>query len=639
MRSKTREITLLLLVGIGVGLFLGRDYGLSWDEHFHKVYAEDTLETFLGQRAPGDTLMDLRFYGPAFSVPWLILRNLLAELVPGLSSADAGHIVYWLAFLPAPLLIYVLGLRHVGRTAALAGALLFASQPLIFGHAFVNPKDTPFMTAFLVAVWAGFLASDEIVRGETRPSLRGLLREGGESLRGLMTAWRDAALRVKIPLGILWFALLLTALDLTVIHGGLNRLSRFIQEAYEGQAIGPLQALFDMAAQDAWKTPMAVYLEKAKQFYLWARFPFLVGGVALAACLSCRLLGVRTSLGWLHRTRIGWLWVLAAFALGVCSAIRVFGAFAGLLVTSYGFIRGRKRAWGPIAVYWSLSTLIMYAAWPFLWPSPLKHLGEAIFRMARFPWQGRVLYDGHVYSAAELPWHYDLRSPLLQLTLPALVLGGLGIFGALLALARKKPGGGGLALLLIWLGLPLAVVVILDAQIYSAFRQLMFILPALFLLASVGIDKLLGPLRRAWAPVVVGVALVPGLIGIVRLHPYELVYYNEFVGGAAGAYGRFDLDSWGTSYREAIEYINGVAPEGAWVFLPTGEHHTMSPFARADLRITKLTGEVVLQPPPGAYALVVDAGLDGYPQAEIIYVIERAGAPLTTILKLAPPDG
>jgi len=639
MRFNTRGITLLLLAGIGAGLFLGRDYGLSWDEHFHKVYAEHTLETFLGQRAPGDTLMDLRFYGPAFSVPWLILRNFLTDLVPGLNSADAGHIVYWLAFLPAPLLIYALGLRHVGRTAALAGALLFASQPRIFGHAFVNPKDTPFMTAFLVAVWAGFLASDELVRGETRPSLHGLLREGGDSLRGLMTAWRDAALRVKIALGIVWFALLLTALDLSVFHGGLNRLSRFIQEAYEGQASGPLQALFDVAAQDAWKTPMAFYLEKARQFYLWARFPFLVGGIALAAWLSCRLLGVRISPGWLHRTRIGWLWVLAAVALGVCSAIRVFGAFAGFLVTSNAFIRARKRAWGPIAVYWSLSALILYAAWPFLWPSPLKHLWEAILRMARFPWQGRVLYGGYIYSAAELPWHYELRSLLIQLTLPALVLGGLGIFGALLALARKEQGGRGLALLLIWLGLPLAVVVILDAQIYSAFRQLMFVLPALFLLASVGMDKLLGPLRRVWAPVVVGVALVPGLIGIVRLHPYEIVYYNEFVGGAEGASGRFDLDTWGTSYREAIEYINGVAPEGAWVFLPTGEHHTMTPFARADLRITKLTGEVMLQPPPGAYAVVVDPGLDEYPQAEVIYVIERAGAPLTTVLKLAPPDG
>ena len=639
MRFKTREITLLLIVGIGVGLFLGRDYGLSWDEHFHKVYAEHTLETFLGQRAPGDTLTDLRYYGPAFSVPWLILRNLLTDLVPGLSSADAGHIVYWLAFLPAPLLIYALGLRHVDRRAALAGALLFASQPLIFGHAFVNPKDTPFMTAFLVAVWAGFLASDELVRGEKRPSLTGLLREGGESLKGLITAWRDAALRVKIPLGILWFALLLTALDLMVVHGGLNRLSRFIQAAYERQAIGPLQALFDLAAQDAWKTPVAVYVEKARQFYLWARFPFLMGGIALAAWLSGRLLGTRISLGWLHRTRVGWLWVLAALALGVCSAIRVFGAFAGLLVTAYGFIRGRKRAWGPIAVYWSLSTLILYAAWPFLWPSPLKHLWEAILRMARFPWQGRVLYGGYVYSAAELPWHYELRSLLLQLTLPALVLGGLGIFAALLALARKKQGGGGLALLLIWLGLPLAVVVILDAQIYSAFRQLMFVLPALFLLASVGIDKLLGLLRRAWAPVVVGVALAPGLIGIVRLHPYEIVYYNEFVGGAAGASGRFDLETWGTSYREAIEFINGVAPEGAWVFVPTGEHHTMTPFARADLRIAKLTEEVMLQPPPGAYAVVVDAGLDGYPRAEVIYVIERAGALLTTVLKLAPPDG
>jgi hypothetical protein len=35
------------------------------------------------------------------------------------------------------------------------------------------------------------------------------------------------------------------------------------------------------------------------------------------------------------------------------------------------------------------------------------------------------------------------------------------------------------------------------------------------------------------------------------LHPNEYVYYNRFVGGIQGAYGRFEMDYWGNSLQEA----------------------------------------------------------------------------------------
>ena len=59
--------------------------------------------------------------------------------------------------------------------------------------------------------------------------------------------------------------------------------------------------------------------------------------------------------------------------------------------------------------------------------------------------------------------------------------------------------------------------------------------------------------------------LVPGVVGIARLHPYEYVYYNELVGGLQGAEGRFELDYWATGFREAMETINDVAPAKATV--------------------------------------------------------------------------
>jgi hypothetical protein len=39
---------------------------------------------------------------------------------------------------------------------------------------------------------------------------------------------------------------------------------------------------------------------------------------------------------------------------------------------------------------------------------------------------------------------------------------------------------------------------------------------------------------------------------MAMLHPDEYVYYNGFIGGAAGAENKFKLDYWANSYAEAV---------------------------------------------------------------------------------------
>jgi hypothetical protein len=43
---------------------------------------------------------------------------------------------------------------------------------------------------------------------------------------------------------------------------------------------------------------------------------------------------------------------------------------------------------------------------------------------------------------------------------------------------------------------------------------------------------------------------------MVRLHPYQSVYYNRLIaGGVQGAAGRFEADYWGASYLEATRWV------------------------------------------------------------------------------------
>jgi hypothetical protein len=141
-------------------------------------------------------------------------------------------------------------------------------------------------------------------------------------------------------------------------------------------------------------------------------------------------------------------------------------------------------------------------------------------------------------------------------------------------------------------------------------------------------------IRRPWAQsLLIALVLLPGLIASIRLHPYEYVYYNQFVGGAKGVVDRFELDYWGTSYREAANEANHMAPPNANVWVD-GPAHLFNRFARPDLHIFS---------PQEAeradhYDMVVtlaryDLEKTSFPEVPIVYRVNREGAVFTVIRK------
>lgn len=61
--------------------------------------------------------------------------------------------------------------------------------------------------------------------------------------------------------------------------------------------------------------------------------------------------------------------------------------------------------------------------------------------------------------------------------------------------------------------------------------------------------------------------LVSNAVTLVRLHPYEYLFYNSIVGGLEGASRRYDMDYWFGSMPEALDrlesYLRRTAPEEA----------------------------------------------------------------------------
>ena len=165
-----KPIILLLAVNILVGLFVFRDYGFSWDEPLFYDYGNALgyayspsawlSGNFEINNSYGSSGDDHKTRGPAYL---LLAREpvyLLEAL--GLDEASAWHLVNFLFFQVGVYFLYRLALRWMKSSAALAASALFSWQPLLWGHAFINPKDSPFLVFFLISVCLGFEMVDRL---------------------------------------------------------------------------------------------------------------------------------------------------------------------------------------------------------------------------------------------------------------------------------------------------------------------------------------------------------------------------------------------------------------------------------------------------------------------------------------------
>ena len=199
-----------------------------------------------------------------------------------------------------------------------------------------------------------------------------------------------------------------------------------------------------------------------------------------------------------------------------------------------------------------------------------------------------------------------------------------------MAIQNKEKKRSLLEVALQWFVIPLLAFIFMRVALYDNFRQILFILPPIFLMAGVAFEAIK---NVKWQAALISLSLLPGILGIVSLHPYEYIYYNQFIGGVRGADGRFETDYWAISYREAAEYVNGVASPNANIWVE-GPAQLFSLFAREDLKIYS-TGETERA---DSYEYVVTIARYGfeesiYPDAEIVYEVEREDTVLTVIKK------
>lgn len=625
-------LALLLVVGLVAAISTVHHYGESWDESDSAAYGAASLSAYRGS----DDYMSLdvsKYYGPAYDMFWVQTRAWLAKVVPSWTPIDAGHLVNFMAFLVAGASLYAIACRFAEPNVALAVVLLFVTQPVLYGHAFVNQKDIPFMAYFTLAVAAGIVAID---RAGLRPG-----RYAGQRSSWLGRAKEAAAEALQDVHGMIRRHPAIASgvgFGLFVMTGSLAGLpneawaKHQVELAYNGKAGGILNGLFRMAAESANRMPLDGYLAKVDSYAAIGHIMSI--GVVLIACMWLAALVVAH--WWLpgeeDRNRMAGLIILAGALTGLATSTRVAGPLAGGLVSGYMIYRWRSRSVAPLILYWVGASLACYSTWPFLWAAPVSRFAEAMRVMSRFQ-AHTLLFEGVALPSSDLPWDYLPRLLGLELTLPAI---GLFLVGAVLIIRRlivKSTDAGLLAIPILWLGTPLIGFELLRTPLYGNIRQALFLVPSLFIVAAVALDALWRwPVVRRiralpWALVVV--FALPGLVAVWSLHPYELAYFNATIGGLQGARGRYHLDPWCTSYREAMGFVNETAKAGSVVGV-SGPFESAADFARKDLELVRVS-----EMADADFVLGCKWDVDNpkfYPAFNRAFEVVRQGVPLAVVL-------
>ena len=221
-------------------------------------------------------------------------------------------------------------------------------------------------------------------------------------------------------------------------------------------------------------------------------------------------------------------------------------------------------ALGITVIAWAV--LVLW--WPFAQLDPINNPLHALSKTTSFDGAGFLnLYRGSWIRSDLLPREY--LPYLLSQTLPEFYVAGMGLaFFALLGWVfdYRRAGqtdwvnAGRFFVVAAVAAAPIVAAVVLRPTVYDSTRLFLFVVPPLAIIAGIGFSHLFTwiPSRMLrWAAALPAIALAALVFAdMIRLHPYQYVYFNKASGGLERASELFDTEYWGTSHKEGIEWLS-----------------------------------------------------------------------------------
>lgn len=296
---------------------------------------------------------------------------------------------------------------------------------------------------------------------------------------------------------------------------------------------------------------------------------------------------------------VAWSWTPGfALAVTLAMATKFTGVFLLPACTLVGFVvsRGRRTGWTRSAVIlgclvcFLLLSHLFYAFEPTRFGLP-QHLVQAVQGKLAHREEGHFSYLAGRRSLSGFP-EYEWVALLLKTPVPLLLL---AVAGSILAWRRLHA----VDRALLFLPALLLMLVVSLAGVHIGVRHVLPVVPGLLLLAALGIVELW---RRGIASRVAVSALVLWWsLGVARVAPQYLAYFNELAGGPAGGH-RYLLDSnlaWGQDDGRLRDFLQAASARGeAWEVNPPGQ---MARTGRLAVDVNSLHQLLRLDPTPYAW--------------------------------------
>jgi 4-amino-4-deoxy-L-arabinose transferase-like glycosyltransferase len=299
------------------------------------------------------------------------------------------------------------------------------------------------------------------------------------------------------------------------------------------------------------------------------------------------------NLKWVTSSSIFFGLTLASRPMGF---IVLFVLYGWLLLTQLHKFHLKSKLTISLLLYPIIGGVVFFLAWPWLWLDPINNLLASL----RF-FQDRheaVLYFGKIlYTEKNLPWHYAIVTLAITTPIPILIfalVGGISAFKRSWSLRGEAS-----ILVLLWFGVSIIRSSLTSIfPVYNGTRLFTEIFLPLCILAGLGaswiytyihshinISNLQNLVKAFSAILIISLITVPGFIAMYQIHPYEMSYYNELVGGVKGAYGKFDVDYWLQAYAEGAIWLNGHAIRNAIILIVPSSSWSTFYFTRSDLQV------------------------------------------------------
>lgn len=252
---------------------------------------------------------------------------------------------------------------------------------------------------------------------------------------------------------------------------------------------------------------------------------------------------------------------------------------------------------------------------------------QKIFYSLKYTYGRTNLFNGVFMDARHLPWNY---LPIwIGITTPVVTL--LLFFFGLVTLRVTNRNKVVSTFLLGSLFMPILFTIILRPVLYDAWRQFLFLVVPLNIIAALGAGQLLKKKLAILVLLVILVGTSSTFLAMSKLHPYEYAYFNSLVGGLRGAYGKYDTDYWGKSYKEAVEWLKSNEIKDSkkiYRIFACDNTFSSSYYFVKNMKLEKDLAKA-------DYAVCFTRWNDDKKiRGKIIHVVERDGVPLNFVKKL-----